>query len=203
MRDTAQPLFIEHHFQQCGAEGTGEMGPAFGPVEAGAGEIAPLLLEGGDVDALLFEPAAALLGEFELLLMLDEEFMFDEAFGQLHSYPAGEMIIAGATGADGRVLFFGGLAGLSRHEGGERFDGIRHFWAGVGIITMAALGFDCKEIGFYQFGQVHAAIGGGGVDRGGEFGGGVSATVEEGPEDVGADGVADELRDIVKHRLKC
>ena len=178
------------------------MGPAFGPIEAGAGKIPALLPEIFRVDTMIDTPAASFYREFELIFSPGQELLFDEAFGQLHSYPAREMIVAGSAEADGRVFFLCGFARLLRHQGGECFDGIGNFRAGEGVVAMAALGFDGQEVGFDQLCEVHAAIGGGGVHGCGEFGSRIGAAVEQRPENVGADGVADQLGDILKHGLK-
>ena len=110
---SAEPAVVEHFLKDGGAEGAGEVGPAFGPVETGSGEAAAFTFKGLTVYAEFVEPADAFGGRGEIISGVLEEVLFDQRFCERHPYPAGEMIVAGATGANGRIFLYGRFLGFS------------------------------------------------------------------------------------------
>src|SRR5262245_59357791 len=93
---TGDPPPVEEKSGECGAEGSCEVGLAFRPVEACAGEAAAALLQGAHVDSVPGEPGLAAPGEIESIAFIDKDLALEERLRQRDAEFARQVVVTGA-----------------------------------------------------------------------------------------------------------
>ncbi|GEM37914.1 hypothetical protein NN4_24330 [Nocardia ninae NBRC 108245] len=95
--DSGDPVEFVEAAAEVGACGAAQVGAAFGPVEAGAGEGAAGGVQGGGVDAeRAGQPGETGFGEGETVVLI-EEGLGGHGIGDGDAQASGQVVVAGAT----------------------------------------------------------------------------------------------------------
>jgi hypothetical protein len=186
------PLSLQRHLQQGGAEGAGEVRAALAPVETGEREAAAESSGGLDVDAERFERLAPRGRELVGVIALRscEPSQRAHAVVQQHAERAGDVVVARAGGAQNlRRMRDQALARAGQHA--ERFQRRRHVVAVQTEVPMLPLCKDLDELLRGQPLQVHAGRRRRDAGEHGQLRARAAAAVREGVEHPGARRLAD------------
>ena len=193
MEVAGEPFAAEGQFQEGCAEGAAEVVAAFAPIEAGERQAAAGLARGFDVDAQVLQGSGSFRGE---VVGGGQPSFRQEAVVEGDAEGTGDVVVAGAGGAEMRGCVGNEWAALSTGEDREIFKDAGDGGAGEGEVSVAALEGDLDEAFVLEAAEVDAGGGGGDAGNGGELGGGAGVAIEEGEEHAGAGGLADGGGDI-------
>jgi len=138
-----------------GTQGAGEVGSAFGPVQAGAGQRPPRLAEGGHVDAQRGEVPVPVVGELQLAV---EPGLVLQGVGDGESQLAGQVVVAHSRSRE-----VGGLAAaaIAVRDGlgtqlAQVFQGFSDLGTGEAVVPVPSSGLPNDQARVAQHDQVLA-----------------------------------------------
>ena len=178
------------------AKSAGEVRAALGPIDALSGEATAGTAELIDVDAEIGEPTAAVFAKFEVPRSGDAKNAgFLQGTRQCDGHAAGEVVVAGARkvqiARSGRTRGRGGARFAG--NGAEGFESMSDVRPGQSVIAVPSGGTDRKQAAIEKLGEVAAGRLSRDVGREREFAGGAGTPIEQGDQNGGTRGVADEF----------